>query len=94
VLVEHRVDDVDERLVAVEQPVAAGQRVALQPALAQVLGQNLDDAPVRREVVVGRQALRDPGSVGDVEDVGEPVRRGLVGAEEPEVVAVALDDPC
>jgi hypothetical protein len=37
VLVEHRVHDVDEGLVAVEQPVAAGQQVALEPALAQVL---------------------------------------------------------
>ena len=39
VLVEHRVDDVDERLVAVEQPVPAGQQVALQPPLAEVLGE-------------------------------------------------------
>ena len=37
VLVEHRVDDVDERLVAVEQAVSAGQQVALEPALAVVL---------------------------------------------------------
>jgi hypothetical protein len=37
VLVEHRVDDVDERLVAVEQAVAAGQQIPLQPALALVL---------------------------------------------------------
>ncbi len=29
-----RIDDVDERLVAVEQPVAAGEQIALQPALA------------------------------------------------------------
>src|SRR5450756_2493966 len=31
VLVEHRVDDVDEGLVAVEEAVPAGQEVALQP---------------------------------------------------------------
>ena len=37
VLVEHRVDDVDERLVAVEEAVPAGEQVALEPALAQVL---------------------------------------------------------
>ena len=34
VLVEHRVDDVDERLVAGEEAVPAGQQVSLQPALA------------------------------------------------------------
>src|SRR5256886_11114771 len=33
-LVEHRVDDVDEGLVAVEEPVPAGEQVALEPALA------------------------------------------------------------
>ena len=47
VLVEHRVDDVDERLVAVEEAVPAGQQVALEPALAEVLGEHLDHAAVR-----------------------------------------------
>ena len=37
VLVEHRIDDVDEGLVAVEQPVAAGDQIAFKPALAEVL---------------------------------------------------------
>ena len=37
VLVEHRVDDVDEGLVAVEEAVPAGEQVALEPALAEVL---------------------------------------------------------
>ena len=37
VLVEHRVDDVDECFVAVEESVAAGQQVSLEPALAEVL---------------------------------------------------------
>ena len=46
VLVEHRIDDVDEGLVAVEQPVAAGQQVALEPALARVLRQHLHHAAV------------------------------------------------
>src|SRR5207247_1997614 len=53
-LVEHRVDDVDEGLVAVEQAVPAGQEVALEPALAEMLRQDLEDAPVRREVLVRR----------------------------------------
>ena len=52
VLVEHRVDDVDERLVAVEEPVPAGQQVALEPALAQVLAEDLHHAAVGREVLV------------------------------------------
>jgi hypothetical protein len=47
VLVEHRVDDVDERLVAVEQPVPARQQVTLEPALAEMLGQHLQHPAVR-----------------------------------------------
>ena len=46
VLVEHRVDDVDERLVAGEHPVATGEQVALEQSLAHVLGQHLDDPAV------------------------------------------------
>ena len=52
VLVEHRVDDVDEGLVAVEEAVPAGEQVALEPALAQVLGQHLHHPAVGREVLV------------------------------------------
>ena len=37
VLIEHRVDDVDEGFVAIEQPVAPCEEVALEPALAEVL---------------------------------------------------------
>ena len=58
VLVEHRVDDVDEGLVAVEHAVAAGEQVALQPALALVLGEHLHDPALRRLVLVGRAGSR------------------------------------
>ena len=54
VLVEHRVDDVDERLVAREHAVAAGEEVALEPPLADVLGEDLHHAPVGRETLVER----------------------------------------
>jgi hypothetical protein len=37
VLVEHRIDDMNESLVAREQTVPAGEQITLQPALAQVL---------------------------------------------------------
>ena len=47
VLVDHRVDDVDERLVAAEQPVTTGEQVALEPALAGVLGEDLHDPTAR-----------------------------------------------
>ena len=88
VLVEHRVDDVDERLVAVEEAVAAGEQVALEPALAEVLARAPPSParPARGRRRVGSD-LRLPGPVRDLEDGGEPVRGGLVGAEEAEGLA-------
>ena len=43
-LVQHRIDDVDERLVAIEEPMASGQEIALQPPFAQMLAEHLHDA--------------------------------------------------
>ena len=44
---EHGVHDANECLVAVEEAVAAGEQVALQPALAHVLGEHaVHNAPV------------------------------------------------
>ena len=51
-LVEHRIDDVNERLVAREEAVAAREQIAFQPALALMLAQHLHHAAVGREVVV------------------------------------------
>ena len=62
VLVEHRVDDVDERLVAVEEAVPARQQIALEPALAEVLGEDLHHATVGREAHVGRASSRRASS--------------------------------
>ena len=58
VLVEHRVDDVDEGLVAREEAVPAGEQIALQPALALVLAEHFHHAAGRRQVVVGRRGSR------------------------------------
>ncbi len=89
VLVEHRVDDVDERLVAVEQPVPAGEQVALQPALALVLGQHLHDPAVRGQVIIARLDPRVEGPAGGLEHGIEPVGGGLVRPEQPEGPRVA-----
>jgi len=91
VLVEHRVDDVDEGLVAVEKAVPAGEQVALEPALAEVFAQHLDRLSLRGEVLVRRQDLGLPLARGRGEDVGEAIRGGLVRPEHAEVVGVALD---
>ena len=92
VLVEHRVDDVDERLVAVEDAVPARQEIALEPPLAEMLGEDLQHAALGCETLVGRLHLGFPRARRDVEDVAETVRRRLVGAEDAEVVRVPHDD--
>ena len=95
VLIEHRVDDVHERLVGVEQPVPAGQQIAFEPALALVLAQHLHHA------ALAAPDGRRPGCVsaiplplGRLEHVAQPVRDGLVRAEEAEVarLLIGLDD--
>ena len=89
-LVDHRVDDVDERLVAVEQAVPAREQVPLQPALALVFGQHLDDAPGAGEMLVHLRPdeLGVPLFVGRVENRLKAVRCGLVGTEDAEVVGI------
>ena len=94
VLVDHRVDDVDERLVAVEQAVPPGEQVPLEPALALVLGEHLEHATGAGEVLVDLGPLERgvPLLVGRIEDGLQAVRRGLVRPEDPEVVGVEPDD--
>ena len=86
VLVEHRVDDVDERLVAAEEAVPAGEQVALEPALTGVLGEDLHDPAVGRRGGRRRHASR-PCHVRSVASrtACEPVGVVLVGREHAEV---------
>ena len=60
VLVEHRVDDVDEGLVAVEQPVPPGEQVAFEPALALVLAEDFHHAARRGRGIRRRARSRRP----------------------------------
>ena len=96
VLVDHGVDDVHERLVGAPEAVAAGEDVALEQALALVLGELLDDVAHGREVlVVGGVivgALAEPLLVGHLVGRLQTVGRGLVRAEDAEGVAVAVDE--
>ena len=51
-LIEHRVDDVDECLVARKKPVAAGEQISFEPTLAEMLAQDFHDATIDAEVGV------------------------------------------
>ena len=69
----------------------AGEQVPLKPALALVLAEHLHDAPVLGEELIVRDGLGDPLAVGGLEDGREPVGDGLVGAEDAEVAALAVE---
>ena len=84
-LVEHRVDDVDERLVGGEDAVAAREEVPLQPTLTGVLAQHLHHSAVGRQVVVLRDRVLHPSSPRDLEQRAQPVGCQLVRGEDTEV---------
>ena len=84
-LVEHRIDDVRERFVGIEQTVASGQQVAFEPALTLMFAEHLDDAALRREPLIVGHRLGDPLTGGDLEHGIKTVGHGFVGPEDPEV---------
>ena len=88
VLVEHGVDDVDERLVAIEQSMAPCEQITLQPALAAMLREDLDHPAAGGQVVVRTQPLALPGPVGHLEESRQVIGRGLIGSEDAESAAV------
>ena len=57
-LVEHGSNNVDERLIAGEKAVPAGEQVAFQPAFTHVLAQNFHHPPIRRDVFIVCQDFR------------------------------------
>ena len=82
----------DEGLVAIEHAVPSGEEISLQPALALVLREHLHHPALGRLVLVRGQDLGVELAVRHLEDRAEPVRSGLVRAEDPERVAVSIDD--
>ncbi len=92
VLVEHRIDDVDERFVAREKSVPAGEQVAFEPALALVLAEHFQHTTGVRDVIVVRDDLAHEHAVRDFEDGIPAIRCRLVGADDAERRGVARDD--
>ena len=83
----------DERFVAGEEAVPAGEEIALEPALALVLAQHLHHPAVGTQVIVGRQDFCDPDALGHLEDGSRAVGGRLVRAEDAKFVSrVPLDD--
>ena len=78
----------DERLIARKEAVPSGQEIALQPALALVLAEHLHNPAVRRQMIIPRLGLGDPGTICDLEHILPAVRVVLVGTEQPEISAL------
>ncbi len=84
-LVEHRIDDVDERLVAIEKPMPPREEVAFKPALALVLAKHFHHASSGREKFVVRLGCGVPLALGHFEQSFQAVGEGLVGTEDPKI---------
>src|SRR6185312_10670725 len=90
VLVEHRVNYVNERLITRKEAVTARQKITLEPTLALMLAEHLHNPPIRREMIVPLRAFRDPGAIGHLEHILPAVRVVLVWTEKPEVPRVHI----
>ncbi len=91
VLVEHRINDVDERLVAIEQSMSPGQQVAFKPAFALVFAQHrIQHASVAGEKFVVRQSRGVPLALGHLEKRFEAVGESFVRAENTKVPLLAV----
>jgi hypothetical protein len=95
VLVDHRVDDVNERLVAVEKSMATGEDVAFEPTLHGVLRQHLHDSALRAEVsaiFILWQVSVHPDLLSSLVNLAELVALSLIRAHDAERLLVVADD--
>ena len=91
VLAEHRVDDANEGLIAVEQPVPPGQQISFQPTLALVLAEHrVQHASGGREEFVVLHFSGIPLTVGDFKDRAQEIRERLIGAEDAEIALLLI----
>src|SRR5665648_1141471 len=91
VLAEHRVDDANEGLIAVEQPVPPGQQISFQPTLALVLAEHrVQDASGGREEFIIFYFPGVPLTIGDFKDRTQEIRDRLIGTEDPEITLILI----
>ena len=88
---KHGVHNPDEGLIAVEKAVASGEQVALQPALAHVLGEHgVHHSAAVSQVLVALCQVSVPDPAGRLKHGGQTVGFALVRAEDPEVFGVCV----
>ena len=91
VLAEHRVDDANEGLIAVEQPVPPGQQISFQPTLALVLAEHrVQHASGGREEFIIFYFPGVPLTVGDFKNRAQEIRERLIGTEDTEITLILI----
>src|SRR5664279_4739329 len=90
-LVEHRIDDVYERLVAIEQSVPTCEQVTFEPAFALMLAQHLHHPAIQSEkfIVILRACV--PLPVGHLKHGAQAVRKCFVGAENSKIALLPVE---
>src|SRR5579871_4147294 len=72
--------------------MAAGQEIALEPALALMLAEHgVQDATLRREKLIIVDFTGVPLAIGDLKDVAEKIGKRLVRTEDAEIALVLVE---
>ena len=85
VLVEHRIDDMNESLVAVEQPVPTREKVSLEPTFTLMLAEHLHYPTVGCKELIVLLRSRFPLPVCDFKHRIQTIGKRFVRTEDPEV---------
>ncbi len=89
-LVEHRIDNMNERLVTREEAMTSGEQITFQPTLAHVLTQHLHYAAIRRQVLVHRQERLHPLLICNLINRIQSVGRGLIWTEHAKILVLLV----
>ena len=73
VLIEHRINNMDECFVTRKKTMASGEQITLEPTLTCMLGKNFHYPPVRRQMFILGQGLCNPGSGRHLKQGVQPV---------------------
>ena len=90
-LAEHRIDDANEGLIAVEQPVPPGQQISFQPTLALMFAEHrVQHASGGREEFVVTLFPCVPLTIGSFKDRAQEIRERLIGTEDPKITLLLI----
>src|SRR5450830_903978 len=90
-LIEHRIDDMNECLVTVEYPMPPGEQVALKPAFALMLAQHFHDPPIQGEEFIVAFRLCVPLSVSYLKNGVQAVRKRFIWTEDSEIALFPIE---